>query len=482
MRITNNMIVGNTKNNINSNKINVDKYNTQMTTQKKIAKASENPVIAIRSLRLSTSLSHINQYVDNNIPDSIAWLEVTETALTNMKNIVTDIRTQCVNGSNDPLNEDDRKTILQNLTALSDQVYSEGNADYAGRTVFTGYRTSSNLTFLVDDTETTYQVDQKFTFADLEEHRYYDGKVEVPNALTTTTPDCDVDTQQHTYNRLRLGYGDLLGGNSITSSILPDADYNTYATFPGTIGDNEIAFIQDTGELVFGDAIAEKMRTEEATLSFTYEKHGFKKGEVRPEYYYDCRDITDTANVITYEKEDQNINITIANNTELNVNTQASDVFTTDIARDMTEMINAVQFAIDAHEKVSKIERMMHQEQYGTPEMQEKLQTYLDAAKKEADYADDNMQKLYGQYITNFDNYLLSINTAITNIGSLTDRLQLTKNRVENQQSTIEELKTNNEDREISDIIIDYSASYNAYQASLTAASKVEKQTLLDYI
>ena len=58
MRITNNMIMGNTKTNINSTKVLVDKYNTQMTTQKKISKASEDPVIAIRSLHLSTSLSH----------------------------------------------------------------------------------------------------------------------------------------------------------------------------------------------------------------------------------------------------------------------------------------------------------------------------------------------------------------------------------------------------------------------------------------
>ena len=59
MRITNTMITRNTKSNINLNKTYVDKYNTQMTTQKKISKASENPVIAIRSLRLSTSLSHL---------------------------------------------------------------------------------------------------------------------------------------------------------------------------------------------------------------------------------------------------------------------------------------------------------------------------------------------------------------------------------------------------------------------------------------
>lgn len=48
MRVTNNMITSNTKSNINANKVLVDKYNTQMTTQKKINKPSDDPVIAIR--------------------------------------------------------------------------------------------------------------------------------------------------------------------------------------------------------------------------------------------------------------------------------------------------------------------------------------------------------------------------------------------------------------------------------------------------
>ena len=56
MRVTNNMITANTKTNINANKVLVDKYNTQMTTQKKISRPSEDPVVAIRSLRMQTTL------------------------------------------------------------------------------------------------------------------------------------------------------------------------------------------------------------------------------------------------------------------------------------------------------------------------------------------------------------------------------------------------------------------------------------------
>ena len=42
--------------------------------------------------------------------------------------------------------------------------------------------------------------------------------------------------------------------------------------------------------------------------------------------------------------------------------------------------------------------------------------------------------------------------------------------------------KTFDEATETPDVIIDFYAMYNAYQSSLTAASKANSQTLLDYL
>lgn len=81
MRITNNMMMNNTTKNINGNKVNVNALNLQMSSQKKIQRPSENPVIAIRSLRLRSTLSQIKQYSEKNITDAKAWMEATETAL-----------------------------------------------------------------------------------------------------------------------------------------------------------------------------------------------------------------------------------------------------------------------------------------------------------------------------------------------------------------------------------------------------------------
>ena len=100
MRVTNNMIMSNTKININGNKTNVNTLNNQMTSQKKISRPSDDPVIAIRALRLRSSLSQINQYYEKNIPDAEAWLDVTETSLTNMKKLLTTACTDWMKKSN----------------------------------------------------------------------------------------------------------------------------------------------------------------------------------------------------------------------------------------------------------------------------------------------------------------------------------------------------------------------------------------------
>ncbi len=91
MRVTNSMISRNSMVNINSNKVNVDILNTQMTTQKKISRPSEDPVIAIRALRLRSNLSELDQYYERNIPDAKSWMEVTESALRNQQKILDDV-------------------------------------------------------------------------------------------------------------------------------------------------------------------------------------------------------------------------------------------------------------------------------------------------------------------------------------------------------------------------------------------------------
>ena len=539
MRITNNMIMKNTKVNINSNKVGVDTLNTQMTTQKKIDRPSDDPVIAIRALRLRSSLSQINQYYERNIPDAESWLEVTETALTNMRKVLTDIHTQCVNGANDTLTAEDRNIILNQLQSLAEQVYSEGNADYAGRTVFTGYKTNTTLTFPSREADTKYEINEYLPADAVQEHKYSYGGLSTPtyteltDAITNNeTPD---DPGMATVKRVRLAYDNLSelnsgafsyskeaadgsnvmttvyfkgdnAGNRVTVTTSPDGTTTTTGTVNSdftyremtteqletmkyAVGEDDIIYNKDTGELLLGDNVAKEINSNSARIDVNYNKTGFSKGDLKPENYFDCKNITDEDNPIEYKNYDedhvfmpQEINYTVAINQTLTVNTVANNVFSSTIGRDVEELVTAVKAAITANDTVSDIKNMMKQEQYSSDEMQAKLKEYLAAAERQADYADDYMQKLYSKGITSFSNYMEKVNNAITEVGNRGDRLAVIKSRMSNQQLTVKDLKSTNEDKELSDIVIDYTAAYTAYQASLQAAAKLQKQTLLDYL
>ncbi len=511
MRITNNMMINNTSANINGNKVNVNALNLQMSSQKKIQRPSENPIIAIRSLRLRSTLSQIDQYYEKNIPDAEAWLEATETALKNMNKILTDVKTECVNGTNSYLTAEDRNTILKNLTALKTQLYSEGNADNAGRTVFTGYRTNSQLTFTEDEADTTYQIAQKFTYKDIDEYAYLSGSVEVPTTLAEVTDQTELDRvsgqdfiAKDNYDRIRLAYDGIDDGDTITLKAT-DKDGNeitlpeptVYASEAEwaengvngrkSIGDDEIIIIQNTGEVIFGSEIGNELKSSRASIEIDYQKTGFDKGELRPEYYYNCTDISDEKNPIEYTKFDANgnkiyedINYTVSLNQTLTVNLQADEVFDMNIYQDVVELTDAVQAAINAHDKVDRLTEMKNEAQYAG--CTEQIEKWLAAAQKEADYADSRLTELYSAGIGKFDKYIEKLNIAYTEVGTRGDQLEMTETRISNLQLTQEELKSCNEDKELSDIIIEYTAAYNAYQASLLSAGKIEKQTLLDYI
>ena len=541
MRVTNKMIMNNSASNINSAKEVVNTRNKQMTSQKRIDKPSDDPVIAVRSLRLATTLSQVSQYYSKNIPDANQWLDITETALININDVATDCKTICVGGSTDSYNsQSDRKTMLTQLESLQKALFAEGNADYANRTVFTGYRTNSNLTFTEDETQTKYRIDQTLSIEDLmEEHRYYSGNVVVPTTeAEVIAPKNNAalisDITETDYYRLRLNYRlnnkdlDSIGSINIkyedgteipftfteTNGVFDNttAQTNAASGFTLTVYDNEtdwaaadaenikrvddtsIVVIKETGEIIFGNTVASTIKTNKAELSVQYDKTGFNEGQLRPEYYYNCTKMIDsTGATLTsnneYTKFDANGNVihfdieyTIAANQTIAINTEASDVFDSSLQRDIDEMMNAVQRVIAAYDKLDTIKGMKSETQYASDEDQEWLDKWQDAAQKEYDYYNNNMRKLFDSEIGNIQSYCDKITLALTDLGCKEQSLSLTKVRVGDQRETVQQLQTENDDVDLSQIIIDYTAAYTAYQASLTAAGKLGDSTLLNYI
>ncbi|MFZ5986027.1 MAG: flagellar hook-associated protein FlgL [Bacillota bacterium] len=154
MRITNNMLVNNMINHMGNNLTRMDKYQQKLATGKKIIVPSDDPVVAARALKLRTDVSQIDQY-KRNVKDAMSWMEITESALSNVGDILQRARELAVQASNGPTTPDDTRKIEQEVNQLRNQLIHLGNATYAGRYIFSGFKTDTKLinddgTFAVD--------------------------------------------------------------------------------------------------------------------------------------------------------------------------------------------------------------------------------------------------------------------------------------------------------------------------------------------
>ncbi len=508
MRITNGMMTSNTKNNININKLNEDRLNTQIATGQVISRPSEDPVVAIRALRLNTNLSQLNQYYKKNIPDAEAWMNVTETALKQTDMIFTNIKENLTTGASDDNTANDRQKILESLKGLRAELYSSGNADYAERTVFTGYRTGESLTFLATDTDlnSEYMI-----------HETFDAKsLETINYITSDVND-ETGVTQNDVARIRLAYDNLKGvgtpaeiklaiGGPIPVSVEPLAGKtqpeidNLYTS---SVPPNGALLIPETGELILGKTAAANYAAaaEIGKASFEYTKNQWNSGDLRPEHYFACTQTTvDPAKTTLFNYDlikdpvtgkmvpdpnkpnfqNQNIEIEISFNQKITINTHANEVYTHDIGRDIDDLLRVTQDVVDADEKVSAAEKELAAAVTETEKTN--AQAKLDAANKEYALKKNKMQKMFSEGLDRFDAYADRNNVAIANIGSMQSRLKITKERVADQLQSFKELADDNINAELTESSIDFSNAKLALEAAQLAAGKISQQTLLNYL
>lgn len=511
MRITNKIMQNNTLYNINQNKILQDKLNTQITTKKKVTKPSDDPVVAIRSLRLRSNLSQVSQYNEKNIPDAEQWLELTESAVQSTVDVVTSMITEFQRGSKSNLQTSDRAVILESLKQLRDEVYATGDADFAGRTIFTGYRTDTKLSFTSDTTQ-EYVINEQVTNTCIDSQIYVDtGKLTTLNETNFNSADMttEQDVDRYEVHRIRLAYEDLDDGMvpTISQAIGYDENGKTVYASLGNVttmsatGDTDpyrvvadpdyadydpdaIIFVPETGELLLGETAHTALQALDPAqeIKITYQKSEWKDNDLRPEHYFAC-----SSNGIDYNAEymtkvgtsaKQVIEYDVGFNQQLQVNTTADEVYLHGIGRAVDEMLVMLDELDKIDATVEKLEAMVGNENYDQTEVEAKLA----AAQKAQTYMKDMIQRNFENGITEMQGYLDTVNMAYTTIGNRSLRLELVENRLGNQQTAFETLTSENEDADIAELAVQLSSAELTYDAALAATGKLLQTSLMNYI
>src|SRR5437660_2422486 len=137
MRITPQMIVDSTLNNIQTNQNRIEELQNQVTSGSRISKPSDDPIGVARALNLQDSIAQSEQY-QRNIDQASSWLNTTDSAMQSVSDAMNRARELAVQASNGTLGSGDRQAIQAEITQLQQHVLDLAHSKYGAYYLFAG--------------------------------------------------------------------------------------------------------------------------------------------------------------------------------------------------------------------------------------------------------------------------------------------------------------------------------------------------------
>ncbi len=494
MRITNNMMRNNSLLHIQRNKVAYNKYFEQYATEKKIQKPSDDPTIAVRALKYRTTMVEIRQYI-SNCTDAQNWMDATEEPMKKANSILDTMIEYVTNAANDPNNADDRAMIAQQLKEYSGFIYEQNaNSDYAGRYLFTGYRTDLPLLFDNAQTDTTYTITEELEINTIENSSFVYGQPVYGDTKTAddyATEASELLTFHHimlSYNNcdaqdVTVTYKDVAGESHTITAVTKSIPDNTVYNEHYMPGPDEVYFIPETGELVFGQNVYDSVRAG-SDMSVRYQKTNFEKMDIRPEHYFDCHAVNNVTGV-TRDYADvrgQKINYQINFSQTLTVNTLGCNAFDTSIGRVVDQIFCVINDLDIMEQNQIAIQKRIADCDPGDKETLASLQELYDQIGTQIALQNTVLTNTYSHAITVFQKAKNKLNVAVAEHGSRYNRMEMTKNQLEVLEIDTDEAKSENENVDLEEVLVNYTEADLLYQATLQATSKILGTSLLDFI
>jgi flagellar hook-associated protein 3 FlgL len=142
MRVANKSIYDSVKYNLANISEAMNKANEIATTGKQINNLSDDPVGLTQSLNIRSALSNIEQ-MGRNISYGNSWLTASESALTNVQNIISDTKALCVQMASATIGADQRASAAISVQNMLDEIVSLANTDVSGNYIFAGSKTDT---------------------------------------------------------------------------------------------------------------------------------------------------------------------------------------------------------------------------------------------------------------------------------------------------------------------------------------------------
>lgn len=153
MRVTQGMIAKNSLRYINSSYGKLDKLQSQISSGKKITKASDDPIVAMKSLKYNTRLSQVEQY-KSNVSQAYTWLENSEDNITEGIDVMGKVRDLVVQVKNGTNGGAELEATGVEIGQLKEQLIQIANTQVNGRYIFSG--SNSDVAPIVKNPDGSY--------------------------------------------------------------------------------------------------------------------------------------------------------------------------------------------------------------------------------------------------------------------------------------------------------------------------------------
>lgn len=174
MRLTNNIISKNYLKSLNKSLTEMNDMNTLIAAKRKYMRFSDDPVSALRAMKVRQNITRIDVYTEN-LRDADDMFSQYESVISNVNSIVSDALVQVSQGMTGTSDEVARQTIAKSLEAFQDAILAAVNTQFAGKYIFSG-DTVGQPPFSIDpDTgKLLYKGDPVDNITEFAEKRYID--------------------------------------------------------------------------------------------------------------------------------------------------------------------------------------------------------------------------------------------------------------------------------------------------------------------
>ena len=462
MRVTNKMLSYNFLKDMRNNLNNMRTLQQQLTSGKEIRRPSDNPFKVSRAMQLHTDIGANKQY-NENIKDTINWLDTTDTALGQAGNVIQRVRELLLASGNAGYGTSERKAIKDEINQKIGEFSQILNTNFDGKYIFGGTRATSKPVDVVGGTKFDKAAStDAITMSDL---------------LDNTTP-----------SGLKNDINISIGSISIVLKKDSTMEVKESATGANLAAGEKFAPIKDLNDLSnvinkamgYSPALENNLRV---VPNFSDSKLMFvNTNESNPSTLY----------TISMGKVPSNNDI-------MNAQTSTYDSTATQNARlmyrkkDGGELINGVEYDQISTKMQIEISQGVFME-YNTTANEileftnekgesKDIRAIFEDIVKHLDSADPNdNSQLTGTDLDNISDSLKNLLKLRAVAGAKQNRMEAAKDRNVEENFNMTDILANTEDIDITEKTMEFATMQTVYVASLQTSAKIIQPSLMDYL